>query len=84
MGPCGAALEVSPAGVGARLPLIMRIECPICKRVLVDAPDDFGPRPFCRPACKMIDLGNWLSDAYRIPVSSGEDGTVDDDLRTLS
>ena len=53
----------------------MRIDCPICKRVLADAPDDHGPRPFCSAQCKMIDLGNWLSEAYRIPLSSREDGT---------
>jgi endogenous inhibitor of DNA gyrase (YacG/DUF329 family) len=57
----------------------MRIECPICKRVLVDAPEDHGPRPFCSTPCKMIDLGNWLSEAYRIPVSPREDG-LDADL----
>ena len=62
----------------------MRIECPICKRVLVDAPDDFGPRPFCSTPCKMIDLGNWLSEAYRIPVSESEDGAREDDGRALS
>jgi endogenous inhibitor of DNA gyrase (YacG/DUF329 family) len=53
----------------------MRIECPICKKVLVDAPDDFGPRPFCSTPCKMIDLGNWLSEAYRIPVARHDDLT---------
>lgn len=57
----------------------MRIECPICKKVLVDAPDDHGPRPFCSSSCKMIDLSNWLSETYRIPVSSKEDGAFDDD-----
>ncbi len=62
----------------------MRIECPICKRVLVDAPDDFGPRPFCSTPCKMIDLGNWLSEAYRIPLSTAEDGAPDEDGRALS
>jgi uncharacterized protein len=62
----------------------MRIECPICKKVLVDAPDDFGPRPFCGTPCKMIDLGNWLSEAYRIPASSSEDGAHDDEPRALS
>jgi len=62
----------------------MRIECPICKRVIVDAPDDHGPRPFCSTPCKMIDLGNWLGEAYRIPVSSREDGTQDPDDHTLS
>jgi endogenous inhibitor of DNA gyrase (YacG/DUF329 family) len=62
----------------------MRIDCPICKRVLVDAPEDHAPRPFCSAGCKMIDLGNWLSDAYRIPLSSREDGAPDNDDRTLS
>jgi uncharacterized protein len=63
----------------------MRIECPICKKILVDAPDDFGPRPFCSPSCKLIDLGNWLSETYRIPLSSREDGVEDqDDDNTLS
>lgn len=62
----------------------MRIECPICKRVMVDAPDDFGPRPFCSTPCKMIDLGNWLSEAYRIPTTSDEDGAPDRDDHTLS
>lgn len=62
----------------------MRIECPICKKVLVDAPDDFGPRPFCGTPCKMIDLGNWLSEAYRIPLSSGDDGTQEDPPHALS
>ena len=32
----------------------------------------------------MIDLGNWLSEAYRIPLSSREDGAPDNDDRTLS
>ena len=61
----------------------MRIECPICKRVIVDAPDDFGPRPFCSTPCKMIDLGNWLSETYRIPVAPHEDAQERDD-HTLS
>jgi endogenous inhibitor of DNA gyrase (YacG/DUF329 family) len=62
----------------------MRIDCPICKRVLTDAPDDHGPRPFCSARCKMIDLGNWLSEAYRIPISSREEATQDGDDHLLS
>jgi uncharacterized protein len=55
----------------------MRIDCPICHKVLEDAPIDFGPRPFCCTRCKMIDLGNWLNETYRIPVAhdqAGQDG----------
>ena len=62
----------------------MRIDCPICKRVLADAPENHGPRPFCSTRCKMIDLGNWLSEAYRIPVSAREEGAADSDDHTIS
>jgi len=62
----------------------MRIDCPICKRVLADAPDNHGPRPFCSTRCKMIDLGNWLSETYRIPVPASEQNTPDGDDHTLS
>ena len=44
----------------------MRIVCPGCKKVLPDVPPDFPPRPFCSPRCKLNDLGNWLSERYRI------------------
>jgi uncharacterized protein len=62
----------------------MRIDCPICKRVLADAPENHGPRPFCSTRCKLIDLGNWLSETYRIPLSSHEEGVPDGDDHTLS
>jgi uncharacterized protein len=54
----------------------MRIDCPTCKRVIVDAPEDHPPRPFCSARCKLADLDNWLSETYRIssPISgSGAD-----------
>lgn len=44
----------------------MRIVCPMCNRVLESAPDDFPPRPFCSPRCKLADLGNWLDQTYRV------------------
>jgi hypothetical protein len=44
----------------------VHIRCPICKTELADAPEDFGPQPFCSSRCKLIDLGNWLSDKYAI------------------
>lgn len=56
----------------------MRIECPICQKTIEDAPDDHGPRPFCSTRCKMVDLGNWLNDAYRIPVGRESSSPGDD------
>ena len=57
----------------------MHIRCPICKREIKDAPDDLPSRPFCSARCKTIDLGNWLSESYRITRPLGPD-----DLETLS
>lgn len=59
----------------------MRIVCPMCKRVIEDAPPDFAPRPFCSPRCKLLDLNNWLSESYRIssPLAVSEHGEADDE-----
>ncbi len=42
------------------------VACPNCK-----AQSEFGPnnpyRPFCSQRCKMIDLGDWASENYKIP-----------------
>ncbi|HEY4159776.1 MAG TPA: DNA gyrase inhibitor YacG [Polyangiaceae bacterium] len=61
----------------------MRIVCPICKTVLEDAPERHGPRPFCSTRCKMIDLGNWLNEAYRVsePIRPED---AEDELSKLS
>lgn len=58
----------------------MLIECPICKRVLEDAPEDFGPRPFCSLRCKRIDLMNWLDEKYKISRPLKTEDLEDDEL----
>ncbi|RZU47442.1 hypothetical protein EV700_0404 [Fluviicoccus keumensis] len=30
-------------------------------------------RPFCCERCKLIDLGGWASEDYRIPLGRGND-----------
>lgn len=37
-------------------------------------------RPFCSERCKMIDLGAWASETYRLPDRSGkpEDDSPDE------
>jgi hypothetical protein len=46
------------------------VQCPRC-----GSPASFAPenkwRPFCSERCKLIDLGQWASEGYRIPESSG-------------
>lgn len=40
--------------------------CPICKN-RVEARGRNPYAPFCSERCKLIDLGNWLGEGYRIP-----------------
>jgi hypothetical protein len=44
----------------------MRIDCPICGRVLDDAPERFPTRPFCSVRCKQVDLANWFGERYAL------------------
>lgn len=42
------------------------VACPQC-RELVEYSTENPYRPFCSKRCKMIDLGEWASESYRIP-----------------
>lgn len=41
-------------------------------------------RPFCSEQCRLIDLGEWLSDRYRLPSDADSPPTVDDDTAKLT
>jgi len=56
----------------------VRIECPLCKKVLADVPSDFPPRPFCSPRCKLTDLGNWLGERYIVSRPFSPDAEEED------
>jgi len=45
---------------------IKYVPCPICKEQAEFSPNN-QYRPFCSERCKMIDLGDWASENYRIP-----------------
>jgi endogenous inhibitor of DNA gyrase (YacG/DUF329 family) len=40
--------------------------CPICKKAVAPRPGNQA-FPFCGPRCKMVDLGKWLNEDYRVP-----------------
>lgn len=42
--------------------------CPICER-----PTAVAFRPFCSRRCADVDLGNWFSESYAVPVPDDED-----------
>jgi endogenous inhibitor of DNA gyrase (YacG/DUF329 family) len=42
-----------------------KIRCPHCHRPTTWQGND--NRPFCSDRCRMIDLGAWIEESYRIP-----------------
>lgn len=52
-----------------------KIICPICKKET--RWDDNAFRPFCSERCRLIDLGEWASERYRIAGAKKE--TPDED-----
>ena len=45
------------------------IACPRCATRSEYSPDNTW-RPFCSERCKLIDLGVWASEGYRVPDNS--------------
>lgn len=43
----------------------MEVTCPQCRRKAEYIGNPF--RPFCTERCKLIDLGQWASEKYRVP-----------------
>ena len=52
------------------------IECPNCAKKITWGPEETH-RPFCSQRCRLIDLGAWADDNYRIP--ENEKTTLDGD-----
>jgi endogenous inhibitor of DNA gyrase (YacG/DUF329 family) len=49
--------------------------CPICRRPA--APRGENPAfPFCSERCKLVDLGRWLGEQYRVPGERPGDGAA--------
>lgn len=44
---------------------LLEVKCPRCEIVFRYYESEF--RPFCCERCKMIDLGHWFEESYRVP-----------------
>jgi uncharacterized protein len=47
------------------------VRCPTCRAIV--AWGDTPHRPFCSLTCRLIDLGVWLDEGYRIPTDERND-----------
>jgi uncharacterized protein len=46
----------------------LQVKCPVCASLVEWVPSQ-EYRPFCSARCKMIDLGDWATEAHKIPGS---------------
>jgi endogenous inhibitor of DNA gyrase (YacG/DUF329 family) len=54
---------------------MIRARCPICNRWLEFENPAAGPDlPFCSARCRLIDLGRWLGEEYRITPATDTQG----------
>jgi endogenous inhibitor of DNA gyrase (YacG/DUF329 family) len=51
--------------------------CPRCKKPAQWGNNPF--RPFCSERCKMIDLGAWANEDYRVPDNNSNGQTTEND-----
>ncbi len=45
----------------------MKCCCPTCKCKMIYNTKNVH-RPFCSERCRLVDLGQWLEEDYRVPV----------------
>ena len=48
----------------------MKVTCPKCGQASLWTGNEF--RPFCSERCKMLDLGGWATEKYRVAVEGEE------------
>lgn len=46
------------------------VTCPNCQKTFNYYSSEY--RPFCCERCRLVDLGQWLDEGYRIPVQGAE------------
>ena len=45
---------------------LLKVNCPQCDKKFPYYESEF--RPFCSERCKLIDLGHWFQESYRVPL----------------
>jgi len=45
------------------------VNCPTCGKPHPWTPEN-AYRPFCSKRCKLVDLGAWAAEEYRVPVQT--------------
>ncbi|MGZ4960723.1 MAG: DNA gyrase inhibitor YacG [Methylomonas sp.] len=56
----------------------LTVACPTCKKRVPWTPEEKF-KPFCSERCKLIDLGDWATEAHKIPGEALEDPSEGED-----
>jgi uncharacterized protein len=72
---CASALDLAILELSEPL-----MRCPTCKKP-VDATPRNQFRPFCSERCRMVDLGTWAAEEYRVAGGKAEDDSEHPDDR---
>jgi len=59
-------------------PASRSVHCPTCGATTVWQANP--QRPFCSLTCRLIDLGIWLDERYRIAARDDDDGSAGPDV----
>ena len=51
------------------------LKCPTCRKPVASRAANRA-FPFCSDRCRLLDLGKWLGEEYRIPAGRPGDGAV--------
>jgi endogenous inhibitor of DNA gyrase (YacG/DUF329 family) len=57
----------------------MKILCPICNNSTTW--EENPSRPFCSERCKLIDLGKWVLEEYKINVKEATDNEPSEETK---
>jgi endogenous inhibitor of DNA gyrase (YacG/DUF329 family) len=63
--------ENGSAAVAPRSPVRGEVTCPTCRTKT--AWHGNAQRPFCSLTCRLIDLGHWLDERYRVAPRADDD-----------
>jgi endogenous inhibitor of DNA gyrase (YacG/DUF329 family) len=58
---------------------MIKVRCPICHSPMAGDSAEWPDFPFCSPRCKLIDLGRWLGEEYRVSAAPDDDDVPEAD-----
>jgi len=52
---------------------MQQARCPICDAAMPGNRKDYPDYPFCSRRCRLVDLGRWLGEGYRVAAPDADD-----------